>query len=132
MPGLRWLNAALLVLAACRALVPGLCATQLAMQESADLRGAAAHALPACCAAEAPGAFSGEQERPAVLPAGLAHAACGFCALMQGMLEPLTPIVLVAPPTVATGVLPQETHPTLRPMPRTRHGRAPPASLMVS
>lgn len=130
MPALRWLNAALLVLAACRALVPGLCATQLAMQESSDLR-AAAHALPACCAAEVPYAPGGDGA-PSWLPGVPPHAACGFCALMQGMLDPLVAFALESPPIVASGDAPRESQPALHPLPRTRHGRAPPESLMVS
>lgn len=125
MPALRWLNAALLVLAACRALVPGLCATQLAMQESADVRGAAAHALPACCAAEAPYAPGGDGA-PSWLPAVPPHAACGFCALMQGMLDPLTHALFPAPTlAIAEQFAPEFPVPSLRPM-RSHLGRAPP------
>lgn len=126
MPALRWLNAALLVLAACRALVPGLCATQLAMQESADLRGAAAHALPACCAAEAPCAPGDGDNLPAWLPTSPPHAACGLCALMQGMVDPIKPAAFPVPAVAKTRHLDHEIPvPALQPM-RAHNGRAPP------
>lgn len=85
---MRWLNAGFLILAACRALVPGLCATQLAAKDATEYR--AAHS---CCStrqaapSEGPGVRAPQPER----------APCGFCNVSQGMVDPLIPAVFTAP-----------------------------------
>jgi hypothetical protein len=120
--GLRWLNAALLVLAACRALVPGLCATQRASNEAAAER-----AVHACCVA-LPAQDDG---CPAYRAARASLAECGLCALMHGMLDPVESATIPTPTLAKLRRLDYRIpNPALQPM-RAHNGRAPPQPLAV-
>lgn len=117
---LRWLNAGFLILAACRALVPGLCATQAAALDNAA-RNAKLHP---CCQVRTQAAA--HDDRPSASSRGAEHAECGFCHLVHGMLEALDSCCIVPPLVVgATAHLaPEDLLP--RAASRTHLGRAPP------
>lgn len=119
MRALRWLNAGFLILAACRALVPGLCATQTAALEQAKQ-----HAVHACCQART--AEAQHDERPRIGTPIPPHADCALCSLMQGMLESLKPCQVIPPHRAVVAV--SELPPSLVAAPalRAHYGRAPP------
>lgn len=79
---------ALYLLASCRALVPGLCATQNAINaaEEAQSRGSVQTAH-ACCAAK-PGTRN-QSDAPAPVPA---KTSCAFCELVKGQVT-LAPVL---------------------------------------
>lgn len=121
MVDLQGFVAAFLLIAACRSVVPGLCATQLAAKE-AMARNAA---LPACCqvhTAEDDGTPSVHTPRPE-------HGPCAFCHLIRGMVDPLDPVHFPLPATAkAVPPLKSPSYITLD-IPRTHRGRAPPVHL---
>ena len=118
MVALQGLVAAFILIAACRSLVPGLCATQLAAQE-AMARNAA---LPACCQAHA----AQEGDTPSVHTPRPEHGPCAFCNLIRGMVDPLDPVHFPLPATAKAA--PPVDLPSFIPLnlTRTHRGRAPP------
>ena len=119
MIALRWLNAAFLVLAACRALVPGLCMTQLAARDAM----ARNEALPLCCRAHE---ACETTDAPTLRVPPVDRGPCAFCTLIQGMLDPLEPALLALPYLAeACPSLPLAVY-LPRDVANTRQGRAPP------
>ena len=116
---MRWLNAGFLILAACRALVPGLCATQAAALDAVE-RKVAAHP---CCQV---GAGKLPADGPSIGTPIPEHAACGLCALVHGMIETLD-TCQVAPQAalVSEALLLPVLVPSLAVV-QTHRGRAPP------
>ena len=117
---LRWLNAGFLVLAACRALVPGLCATQTAALESAE-REATMHP---CCQVRM--AEAAHDDRPSIAALPPEHAACGFCALSHGMIETLDTCRALPPAEMASSALTLPVRVPSLTVVQTHRGRAPP------
>lgn len=121
MTWLRWLNAGFLILAACRALVPGLCATQLAAGDAAAYR--AAHG---CCSVRmAPT----DDDRPGARAPQPERGPCGFCSLMQGMVDPLEHAQAPVPPFVLYRAAILIAQPQVAALPALHHGRAPPRAV---
>lgn len=130
MPWLRWLNAGFLILAACRALVPGLCATQLAAGDAAAYRAThgccAVRAADKCCSTRTAPA---DDDQPGVRLPLAERAACGFCSLMQGMVDPLEPAQAPAPPLAIGRIALLAAQPLISEPPSLHRGRAPPTEV---
>lgn len=74
------------VLASCRALIPGLCATQAAILEGQRAAGSAAVAAThSCCTLAQPQQDSSERQQPV---RNSSTTKCAFCELVKGFVTP--------------------------------------------
>lgn len=79
---------ALYLLASCRALVPGLCATQAAIEATQEAQPqASVQTAHACCTMNL--ATRGKSNAPAPIPV---KTSCAFCELVKGQVTP-TPVL---------------------------------------
>lgn len=101
-----WFLVALYLVASGRAFIPGICATQRAMdaQCAQDSGAPSIHALRSCCSVPAPAAHQGEKgsKRP-VTPA---ESGCALCKLVSSV-APLSITVALAMPPEAAHASPQ-------------------------
>lgn len=124
-----WLLVVLYLVASGRAFIPGICATQRALdaQCAAESNGTSMHALRACCAL--PPAKDGESDAP-VAPG---DSGCALCKLVSSVAPLAATVHLPAPPE------PEFTCPQVRVAQRdgsqvadTFQNRAPPLSTPIA
>ncbi|MBI1320266.1 MAG: hypothetical protein GC168_15170 [Candidatus Hydrogenedens sp.] len=117
------LMAVFCVLASGRALVPGMCATQRALEENAAVRAAASccSVQPASCCSKAPAPPAGGTRAPG-------ETNCAFCHLAKAVAENPAPVFFPAPPQ-SPAAEPLAFASIARAQERDHHvdGRAPPA-----
>jgi hypothetical protein len=123
-----WLNVAFLLLAACRAMVPGLCTTQLAAKHAKARQASAESCCPVMPNTGNPAnrAAAPNSARPSVRMTPHKHAPCGLCKLMEGMLDPLHDTVLEVPVLDALDRIHFHAQAEARAGSRARHSRGPP------